>query len=61
MNRLKERREELHLTQKEVAERAGIKESAYRRYENNTVLPSIVMGLRLAQILETTAENLYPS
>ena len=37
MNRLKARREELNLTQKQVADRIGIALQAYQRYESGKV------------------------
>ena len=59
MNKLKSRREELNLTQKQVAERIGIAESAYQRYENTARLPNVKVGIKIAQALETTSEVLY--
>lgn len=59
-NRLKERREALNLTQKEVADRVGIAIESYQRYEYGTIIPSIITGIRIAKALETTAEALYP-
>lgn len=59
MNKLKQRRKELHLTQKQVAEKIGIAESAYQRYENTNRLPNIKVGIKIAKALETTSEALY--
>lgn len=59
MNKLKECREALHLTQKEVAERAGIKEQQYQRYEYGDRIPNAIIAVRLAGALETTVEALY--
>lgn len=39
MNKLKARREELNLTQKQVAERIGIAQQIYQRYESGKVVP----------------------
>lgn len=61
MNRLKARRKELLLTQKQVAEAAGLKRQSYQRYECGKVIPSAVMAVRIAKILETTVEYLYES
>lgn len=59
MNKLKARREELNLTQKQVAERIGIAESAYQRYENTSRLPNVKVGIKISKALETTVEVLY--
>lgn len=59
MSKLKERREALGLTQRQVAEKIGIAESAYQRYERGVREPSISMALRLAKALNATAEELY--
>ena len=59
MSKLKERREALGLTQRQVAERANLAESAYQRYERGVTEPSISMALRLAKALNATAEELY--
>lgn len=56
---LKQRRQELKLTQKQVAERANLAESAYQRYERGETIPLIYMAIRIAKALETTVEELY--
>lgn len=61
MNRLKARRKELGLTQKQVAEAAGLTCQSYQRYECGKVIPTAVMAVRIAKILETTVEYLYES
>lgn len=59
MNKLKARREELNLTQKQVAERIGIKEQQYQFYEYGKTIPNVIIGIRLAEALQTTVEALY--
>lgn len=59
MNKLKSRREELNLTQKQVAERIGIKEQQYQFYEYGKTIPNVIIGIRLAEALQTTVEALY--
>lgn len=59
MERLRKRREELKLTQKQVAERIGIAERAYQRYEQTSRLPNVKIGIKIAKALETTVEELY--
>ncbi len=60
-NLLKEKRKALNLTQKQVAERIGIAESAYQRYENNICVPNVYLAIKIANALETSVENLYGS
>lgn len=57
--KLKKRREELNLTQKQVAERCGIKESHYQGYENDRHAPIVSMAIKIAKALETTVESLW--
>mgnify|MGYP004664760927 CR=1 FL=1 len=59
INHLRQRRQELNLTQKQVADRVGIAESSYQRYERNARLPIVNMAVRIAKALETTVEELY--
>ena len=59
MEKLKNRREQLKLTQKVVAERIGIAESAYQRYERQNREPGVKTALKIAKALETTVEELY--
>lgn len=61
MSKLKERREELRLTQRQVAEKIGIAESAYQRYEKRVTEPSVSMALKIAKALKTSVEKLYSS
>lgn len=57
--KLKDKRKELKLTQRQVAERVGIIENAYRRYESGSVIPSAIMACKIAKVLNTTVEELY--
>lgn len=59
MNMLKYRREKLHLTQRQVAEKVGIAEQAYQQYEYGKMLPSVVLGIKIAKTLKTTTERLW--
>ena len=59
MGNLKKRRKQLKLTQKAVAERIGIAESAYQRYEQKNREPGVKTALKIAKALETTVEELY--
>lgn len=58
-NKLRKRREQLNLTQKEVAERLHIAESAYQRYEHGKSTPSAKRAITIATVLKTTVERLF--
>lgn len=57
--RLKEKRETLNLTQKQVADMVGIPYQAYQRYEKKARIPSATMAIKIARALKTTVEELY--
>ena len=59
-NNLKHRRQELNLTQIQVATAIGIAESAYQRYERGAVTPTVVVAIKIAKALNTTVEELFP-
>ena len=52
-------RKKVAMTQKEVAIKLGIAESAYRRYELGGATPNAVMGNKIARTLKTTSEHLW--
>lgn len=58
MTRLKELRLQKGLTQKQVAEAVGIAESAYQRYEHDT-MPLAPMACKIAKALGETVEDIY--
>ena len=59
MNRLKARRKELLLTQKQVAEMLGIKWQVYQQYEYGKKLPNVLLAIKIANALKTTVEGLW--
>lgn len=59
MNNLKKFRTALNLTQKDVAIACNISERQYIRYEQDQQLPTVYIAIKLAEILNTTVENLY--
>lgn len=59
MIKLKEKREAMNLTQKQVSEQIGIAESAYQRYERGAAIPNARMAVRIAKALKTTVEEIY--
>ena len=58
-NALKKYRIQNGLTQKQVAERTGLKESAYQRYEYGECAPSVWTAIRIARVLGTTVEKIF--
>ena len=52
-------REKTGKTQKQVAVKIGIAESAYQRYEHGRTIPSVVMGNIIAKVLNSTSEHLW--
>ena len=59
MNKLKARREELNLTQKQVADICEMKESQYQGYERGRHEPVASIAIKLAKALKTSVEDLY--
>lgn len=59
MNRIKEFRKIKNISQSDIAEKMKIKQNTFSQWENGKRTPSVLQGLKLAQILETTVENLY--
>lgn len=57
-NRIKERRKELHLNQKDIYNKCGITPGALSRIENGLNVPSISIVYKLAQILECSLDYL---
>jgi DNA-binding XRE family transcriptional regulator len=59
-NRVKERRVAQLLTQRELANLAGMKRLAVLRIENRQVYPSLLSKQQLAYALRTTIDDLFP-
>ena len=58
-NRLKERRGELGWTQAELAERVGVSRKTVNTVENGVFVPSTLLALKLAAVLERPVEALF--
>ncbi|PHS29185.1 MAG: transcriptional regulator [Robiginitomaculum sp.] len=58
-NHLKEYRARYSLTQQQLAERVGVTRKTINTVENAVFIPSTVLALKMAQVLETTVENLF--
>jgi putative transcriptional regulator len=59
VNRLKERRGELGLTQAQLAERVGVTRKTVNTVENGVFTPSTILALKLAESLDLTVEQLF--
>ncbi len=59
MNKIKEFRKRKQLSQCDVAKLMNIKQNTISQWENETRIPNVRQGLKLAEILETTIESLY--
>jgi putative transcriptional regulator len=58
-NRLREARAQRGWTQAELAERVGVTRKTVNTVENGVFVPSTVLALKLARVLETTVEALF--
>lgn len=56
---LRGRREELGMSQEDMATELGIDRSTYVRYETGLRTPPLVMALRIAEILKSDAASLF--
>lgn len=59
INHVATRRREYGLTQAELAEKVQVSRKTINTIENAVFVPSTVLALRLAQVLETTVEALF--
>lgn len=58
-NRLREERTRQRLTQARLAELVGVSRKTINTVENGIFVPSTVLALRLAQVLELPVERLF--
>jgi transcriptional regulator with XRE-family HTH domain len=58
MNKLKEIRERMLVTQQELAERTGLTEATLSRIENGHRRPHFMTRKRIARVLKCTVEEL---
>jgi len=59
LNKLKERRTELGLTQAELADRVGVTRKTVNTVENGVFTPSATLAIKLAQALNVPVEQLF--
>lgn len=55
---LKKAREREGMTQLELAKAIGVSQPTVAQYEKGQILPTIITGVSLARVLNTTCENL---
>jgi putative transcriptional regulator len=58
-NRLREKREELGLTQAQLADRIGVSRKTVNTVENGVFVPSTIVALKLARALGEPVEALF--
>ena len=58
-NQIKERREQLGLSQGALAKACGVSRQTINAIENNKYDPTLALAFRLAQILGTTVDQLF--
>lgn len=58
-NRIRELRESVHLTQKELGTKVGVSRQAINAIETGKYEPSIRLAFRLAQFFNVTVEELF--
>ncbi len=59
MNRIREFRKKKKLSQMELAKQMNIKQNTISEWENDRKIPNVRKAMKLAEMLDTTVENLY--
>jgi DNA-binding XRE family transcriptional regulator len=59
-NEIRRYRLQLGITQRELARQVGVRLSTFSSWERGLTCPSVPMVLKLAKLLSTLAEGLYP-
>lgn len=59
LNHIKELRKVKSLTQADLATQAGVSRKTINTIENSIFIPSTVLALRLAQVLEVRVEDIF--
>ena len=60
MSMIRERREELGLSQMQLAEKVGVNQTAISQWERGVSMPTLPKALALASALNCKIEDLYP-
>jgi len=58
-NKIAEFRKKSKYTQMQIAEKLNIGTRLFQSYEYGTVIPSVIIALKIAKVLNTTVEELY--
>lgn len=58
-NNIKQRREELGLTQKQLAEKLNLSETYLNKIENEKKKVHVVLAIRIARALNSTVEEIF--
>lgn len=58
-NQIRDRRRELSLSQKELAERCGVSRQTVNAIENDKYDPTLSLAFRLAKELQLTVDELF--
>lgn len=58
---LREKREEKKLTQTDISNKVNISVRAYQNYELGNRIPNSAIAIKLAEILNSTVEELFKS
>jgi transcriptional regulator with XRE-family HTH domain len=56
---LRKRREELNLTQQQVAEKAGMPLRTYQSYELGVRIPNVIYAMKIAEVLNSQVHELF--
>ena len=59
LNRLEELRKTEAMTQQQLSERAAVSRKSINAIENGVYIPSTVLALKIANILNCTVEDLF--
>lgn len=59
MNKIRNFRRKSNLSQIDIAKKMKVKQNTISQWENDIRIPNVKQGLKLAEILETTVEDLY--
>ena len=58
-DKLVQARKKLRLTQREVAEKVGISENTYQQYEYGKIVPSVLIAIKISDMLKTPIKGLW--
>lgn len=59
MNKIKEYRKKKKISQSELANKMNVKQNTISQWESDKKVPSVKKAIKLAELLNTTVEELY--